>query len=75
MAVVTETESFAITLRLNNGSNADGTVKTIGLNLGKLNKTTFDAQKVVNIVKALTPCLDRRLYSVVKTEVSTISEE
>ena len=75
MAVVTECKKISVAMKLNNGTTTAGAVKTVSVSLGKLNKSAFDASKVINIVNALTPCLDRVLYSLEKTEVSELSDE
>ena len=75
MAAVTECKKISVAVKLNNGTTISGAVKTTSVNLGSLNKAAFNADKVINIVNALSPCLDHSLYSVEKTEVSELSEE
>lgn len=75
MAAITETKSFSVVMKLNNGTTTTGAVKTLSVNLGSLNKTAFDANKVLNVVNALAPCFFRMLYIVEKIEVSQLSEE
>ena len=75
MAVTTECKKISVAMKLNVGITTSGEVKTESLNLGKLNKTAFDAEKVLNIVNALSPCFDQMLYTVEKTEVSRLSED
>ena len=75
MSVVTECKKITVAMKLNNGTTTTGTVKTVSLNLGSLNKSAFDAQKAINIVNALSSCLERSVYSTEKTEVSILSEE
>ena len=75
MAVTSITKRVAVSLKLNNGTSTTGSIKTVSVNLGSLNKSAFDAQKAINIVNALSSCLERSVYSTEKTEVSILSEE
>ena len=75
MSVTTECKKISVAMKLNDGTTTTGAVKTVSLNLGSLNKAAFDADKVVNIVNALTPCFDRRLHTLEKTEVSELYED
>ena len=75
MAVVVESKKISVAMKLNNGTTTTGAAKTVSVNLGSLNKSAFDANKVINIVNALCPCFDRTLHSLEKTEVSELSEE
>ena len=74
MAAVTECKKVSVAMKLNNGTTTTGAVKTVSVNLGSLNKSAFDADKVLNIVNALYPCFDLMLHTLEKTEVSEISE-
>ena len=75
MAAATECKKISVAIKLNNGTTTTGKAKTVSVNLGSLNKTAFDAQKAVNIVNALVPCLDKSLNAIMKTEVSELYEE
>ena len=75
MAVTSITKRVAVSLKLNNGTSTTGSIKTVSVNLGSLNKSAVDAQKAINIVNALSSCLERSVYSTEKTEVSILSEE
>ncbi len=75
MAAVTECKNISVVMKLNNGTTTTGAVKTVSVNLGSLNKSAFDADKVINIVDALIPCLDRSLHVLEKTEVSELYDE
>ena len=66
-ATVTDTKIY-VNLVLDNG---DG--KTISLPLGSLNKDAFDANKVMDIVNVLEPCLDKSLLRTEKITYSTIA--
>jgi hypothetical protein len=68
MAATTTCTKIAVNLVLDNGSG-----KTVSISLGSLNKTAFDADKVMAIVSLLTPCLDKSLVRTEKVEVSTLT--
>lgn len=74
MAAVTTLNKVSVSLKLNNGTNpTTGALLTKSISLSSLNKTAFNADKVMAIVTALTPCLDKAIVSVNKTEASTLS--
>ena len=73
MAAVTTLNKVSVSLKLNNGTSATGAVKTVSISLGTLKKDAFNADKAMAIVGALTPCLNKTLVSVNKTEVSTLT--
>ena len=73
MAVTTTVSKVSVNVKVNNGTNANGTTKTLSINLGSLNKDTFDAHKAMAIVGLLAPCLEKTLNSVEKVEVSTLT--
>ena len=73
MAVTTTAKRVSVSLKLNNGVSDKGTTKTVSLGLGTLDKTAYDAQKAMNIVALLTPCLSKELVTVEKTAVDTLT--
>ena len=73
MAVTTTAKSLKVSLKLHNGVSDKGTVKTVSLSLGSMSTANFDAQKVMNIVALLTPCLGKELVRVEKTAVDTLT--
>ena len=72
MPAITEIKKITVSMKLNNGTTTTGKVKTASVSLGNLNKSTFDADKVIAIVNALSPCFDLMLHSLEKTEVSQL---
>lgn len=52
------------TLKLNNGTDSSGNIKTVNVSLGVLagGASDWNATKAANIVGALTPCLSLSLY-------------
>ena len=77
MAVALNAKKTSVSIKLNNGLDEEGKVKTVGLNLGTLNIADFTsetAQKAQNIINALTPCLSKAVTSVEKTHVDYMTE-
>ncbi len=72
MAVTARLDKIAAKMNLNNGLDAQGNVKTVGVNLGSLNPETYDADKVMAIVEGLTPCLTKSVVSVQEVRTSTL---
>ena len=50
MAVVSTLEKIAVKMLLNNGVDEQGNTKTVSVNLGSLNPTTYDASTVLNFL-------------------------
>ena len=73
MAITSTTSKVSVNVKLNNGTNANGTPKALTVSLGALNKDAFDADKAMAIVGLLAPCLEKSLVSVEKVEVSTLT--
>lgn len=74
MAAVTTLNKVSVNVKVNNGTTPTGTVKTLSVSLGSLNKDAFDADKAMAIVRLLEPCLEKALVSVEKVEVSTLTD-
>lgn len=74
MAVTTQLDKIAVKMNLNNGTDAQGNVKTIAQNLGSLNPETYDAAKVMAIVEGIIPCLTKSVYSVQEVRTSTLMD-
>ena len=72
MAVTINNKAIRIAMKLANGSTATGAVKTVSVPFPSLNKEAFDAEKVMAIVDKISNCLNKTLYSVVKTEESEL---
>ena len=78
MAVILMAKSTAISMKLNNGTDSKGQLKTVALNLGSLKEEDFtseDLQKAQNIISALEPCLDKVVHHTEKTHVDTLQTE
>ena len=68
MAAIVTDNKISVNVVLDNGSG-----NTISLPLGSLNKSSFNADKVMAIVNTLTPCLDKTFVRVEKITASTIT--
>ena len=73
MAVTVTPKSLSVSLKLNNGTTDSGTIKTSSLSLGSMSTTAFDADKAMNIVAVLSPCLSKALVRVEKTSVDILT--
>ncbi len=75
MAVTSTLKKVSVNVKLDNGTDSLGNVKTVSVNLGTLSVQNFDAAKAMAIVNLLDRCLVKEVYSVEKVEVSTMVEE
>ena len=73
MAATTELLKVSASVKLDNGTDAQGNPRTVSVSLGSLNKASFDADSVLEIAGALQPCLNKTITSIEKTEISSIS--
>ena len=72
MAIAT-VKSIRVSILLDNGTDSQGNVKTVNVQLGNMSETNFDDDKALAVVSALAPCLRKTVISVEKTEVSTLT--
>lgn len=73
MAVVLTPKSRKATIKLANGTDSSGNVKTVNLNLGSLSVATWNADKAMAIINAITPCLTKTLHQSTTTEESIMT--
>lgn len=76
-SVTEDVTKNSIQVKLNNGTTESGKVATVNAGFPTLNTTdtsTYDAQKVMNIVEALATCLTKSVYAVQHTQVSNLSD-
>ena len=66
-------KSIRVSILLDNGTDSQGNVKTVNVQLGNLSETNFDDDKALAVVSVLGPCLSKTVVSVEKTEVSTLT--
>jgi len=75
MAVTEEADKQQCTIKINNGRDSAGNVKTVNQNLGSLAVNGWDAQKAVNIVNALTPLFSSGVHAITHTVTNVLIEE
>ncbi len=63
----------AVQLRLNNGTDSQGNVKTVGLSLGNLSTANYDADKALAVARLLSPCLTKTVSRVQEVKTSTLT--
>ncbi len=63
---------IVVNVQLNNGTDSQGNVRTVGVSLGTLSTTGFDTNKIATIIRALAPCFSKSVYSIEKVEYSSI---
>lgn len=61
-----------VKMNLNNGTDSQGNVKTVSVNLGSLNPTTYDADKALAIADKLEDILSKTIVSVSEVKTATI---
>ena len=66
-------KKVSVNVKLNNGTDSQGNVKTVNVGLGTLSTTGFNADKALAVVSLLGPCLSKTVYAVEKVEVSTLT--
>lgn len=66
-------KKISVAVRLDNGTDSQGNVKTVNISLGNMSETNFDSDKALAVVSALGPCLSKTVVSVEKTEIDTLT--
>lgn len=61
------------TMKLANGTDSSGNVKTVSLNLGSLSVSSWDADKAMAIMTSLATILSKSLHERTTTEESTLT--
>lgn len=62
-----------VLLKLNNGTDSQGNVKTVALNLGNINMAKYNADKAWAIALALSPCLAKSLVNIHEVKTSILA--
>lgn len=70
---VEEIKKRSAAIRIENGTDSEGNVKTTTVSLGTLSKDRWDGDKALAIVGALEPCLNNVITTVETTATSTLS--
>lgn len=77
MAVTSTVNSNTLTIRLNNGRDEQGRIKTLNLNITNIKKEAFtqeDFQKALNIVDPLSDVLGYATYEYQLTTSTTLTK-
>lgn len=80
MAVYQDLKRISVTVRLNNGT-IDGVTQTVSVPVPSLDVDDYNNgadtfnQKVMNIKRALAPCLSKTVYDIRETCVYELTEE
>ena len=72
MSASVTTTKLCVNVKLDNGTAANGTTKTVSISLGSLDKDAFNADKVCSIVSLLSPVLEKSIWAVEKVETASI---
>lgn len=72
MAVTTTLEKVVCNLKLNNGTTTTGSVKTVNVRLGGLDKNNWDAEKGYAVVDKLAVCLEKPVYKMEEVKTSAV---
>lgn len=75
MAVTTTPKKVSVSIKLNDGVDQSGNVKTVGVSLGTLSLDGYDDTKALAVISALENCLSKEIYSIDKTYVTSIESE
>lgn len=66
-------QKVSVTLGLDDGTDAQGNTRIVNINFPSLAVASWDGDKVLAIVGALEPCLNKQIASVKKTLTSSLS--
>ncbi|MBQ7592727.1 MAG: hypothetical protein IJU48_00060 [Synergistaceae bacterium] len=72
MATTTTVNKISVSIKLNNGLDTQGNVKTVGISLGSLSTSGYNADKVMAVVALLEECLAKEIVQVDRTEVASL---
>ncbi len=73
MAATATVTKVAINLLLNNGVSSTGSVRTLPVSLGKIDKDNIDLDKALALSDLVETCLTKSVYVVEKVEYSHVS--
>jgi len=75
MAVIQTVTSLKGTLKLDAGTTASGTVRTVNVSMGTMSKEGYDADKWMAVVARMSNVLDKSVFRIVKTEETDLEDE
>lgn len=67
-------EKVQVKMMLNNGTDSQGNVKMVGVNLGSLNASTYDADKALAITDKIEDILTKTIVKVYEIRTSAITK-
>lgn len=70
----TTLRKIAFRVLLDNGTDAQGNVKTVGISFPALSNSGYDAAKALAIANALEGCLTKSIYSCEQVNTSSVTE-
>lgn len=62
-------------MKLNNGTDSEGNVKTVNVSLGTLSASAWDAQKAYACASAIEGCLSKTIYQVQHVLTNSLQED
>lgn len=72
MAITETALKDAVSMKLNNGTDASGNIKTVSVSIGSLSTASYDNSKAMAVVNAISPCLSKGVYEVRHTKETTL---
>lgn len=75
MAITQTVTKINFRINLDNGTDADGNVKTVAVSLPALSVSGYDDAKAIAVATALDNLLTKTIYSFSKVVTTTLAEE
>lgn len=75
MAAIETLKKLSTVIKLENGSTSSGAVKTVNVSIGTLDKSSYDVNKIFNIVSALEAVFDKEISTVQTDKQYQLREE
>lgn len=75
MAATKTLSKVVYQMKLNNGVDMSGNVKTVNVSLGTINANAADDDKALAITNAIGPCLSKAIYFLARVDTSGIEAE
>lgn len=66
-------DKITVNVKLENGTDEAGNIKTVSVSLGNLSEDNYNADKALAVVSLLAPCLSKTVSSVEEVTVKTIT--
>ena len=76
MAYIENVLRRSVTAKLDDGTTSSGAQKTVSVKIGNIDKTqTLNLSKLRGIMNALTPCFNKSLVSLQRSETTEIEDD